>query len=310
MLQILGITAPIFILIGLGYLFTRNGVVSRDQVSGMGRFVISLAMPALVINALSQKPLYEAFDRNYLLAYGIASLAMLVVGMLIARFLRKDSVSGSALSGLGMSVSNSAFIGYPIVSMVVGEPAALALTLGMMVENMLMFPLVLIIAEFGGERSGTVWQSILASLKRLASNPIIIAIFVGMTLSLLELRLPAIPRKVIEMLAMASAPVALFVIGGNLFGLKVGGMVGDVLLVSLGKLVLHPLAVMACFWLLPVNDPALRVAGILFACCPMMSIYPIIGQRFGLQGRCAAALVGATLLSFVTISAFIGIVHF
>ena len=70
---------------------------------------------------------------------------------------------------------------------------------------------------------------------------------------------------------------------------------------------LHPLAVLLMFTWFPVQDPALRIAGVLFACAPMMSIYPIVGQRFGLAGRCAAALLGATVLSFLTISAFIGL---
>ncbi|MNP75516.1 hypothetical protein D3C76_1725840 [compost metagenome] len=76
---------------------------------------------------------------------------------------------------------------------------------------------------------------------------------------------------------------------------------------SIGKLLLHPLAVLLCFALLPPVDPVLRVAGVLFACSPMMSIYPILGQRFGLEGRCAAALVVCTVLAFVSISGFIGL---
>src|SRR3990167_7769110 len=90
MLQILGITAPIFILIGIGYLAARNGLVSPEQVTGMGRFVVTLALPALVIKALLERPLHEVFDRNYLLAYGLGSLAVFVLGFLFARLLRRD----------------------------------------------------------------------------------------------------------------------------------------------------------------------------------------------------------------------------
>ena len=48
-------------------------------------------------------------------------------------------------------------------------------------------------------------------------------------MSLLELRLPVVPARAIEMLAGASAPLALFVIGASLNGLKVGGMAGRML---------------------------------------------------------------------------------
>jgi predicted permease len=307
MLQILGITAPIFILIGIGYLSARGRLVSPEQVLGLGKFVITFALPALVIRALLEKPLEEVFDATYLLAYGIGSQLVFWGGFLFARLVRKDSLSGSALSGLGMSVSNSGFVGYPIVAMVLGSPAAVALALGMMVENLLMIPLALAIAELGRQNGGGLRAALLDTFMRLLRNPVIIAISVGLALALLGVRLPAVPAKVVEMLAMASAPVALFVIGASLDGLRAGGLVKDVAQLSIGKLVLHPLAVLLCFQLLPPVDPVLRVAGVLFACSPMMSIYPILGQRYGLEGRCAAALVVCTVLAFISISLFIGL---
>lgn len=307
MLQILAITTPIFILIGIGFMATRSGLVSREQINGMGRFVITFALPALVIKAMIERPLHEVFDRNYLLAYGLGSLAMFVLGFLFARLLRRDSLSGSAIAALGMSVSNSGFIGYPIIALVVGEKAAVGLALGMLVENLLMFPLGLILAEAGEQLGAGLKAAFLGTAKRLVINPLTISISLGLLLALLDVRLPAIPLKVVDMLAQASAPVALFVIGGSLVGLKAGGLLGDVLQLSIGKLILHPLAVLLLFSWFPVQDPALRSVGVLFACSPMMSIYPIVGQRFGLAGRCAAALLGATLLSFLTINAFIGL---
>lgn len=306
MLQILAITTPIFLLIAVGYLFTRTGLVTREQVAGMGRFVITLALPALVLKALTERPLHEVFERNYLLAYGLGSLAVFALGFLFARLLRRDSVSGSAISALGMSMSNSGFIGYPVVVMVVGPTAAVGLAMGMLVENLLMFPLGLILAEAGEQLGGGLRAALLGTARRLLSNPLIIGISLGLVLALLDIRLPLVLQKAVDMLAQASAPVALFVIGGSLVGLKAGGLIGDVLQVSLGKLILHPLAVLLCFLWLPVADLRLQMAGVLFACSPMMSIYPIVGQRFGLQGRCAAALLGATVLSFISISLFIG----
>ncbi|MDT4833990.1 2a69: auxin efflux carrier [compost metagenome] len=307
MLPILGITGPIFILIGIGYLSARGRLVSPEQVLGMGKFVITFALPALVIRALLEKPLDQVFDATYLLAYGIGSQLAFWGGFLFALLVRKDDLSGSALSGLGMSVSNSGFIGYPIVAMVLGPPAAVALALGMLVENLLMIPLALAIAELGRQNGGGLRAALLDTFLRLLRNPVIIAISIGLALALLEVRLPSVPAKVVEMLAMASAPVALFVIGASLNGLRAGGLVKDVAQLSIGKLLLHPLAVLLCFKLLPPVDPVLRVAGVLFACSPMMSIYPILGQRFGLEGRCAAALVVCTVLAFVTISGFIGV---
>lgn len=307
MLAVLTITAPIFILIALGFVSARIGLLNREQIRGMGGFVINFALPALVIKALVDRPIGEVLNLPYLLAYALGSLAVFGAGFGVSRWLRKDSLAASALTAMGMSVSNSGFIGYPIVAMLLGPPAAVALALGMLVENLLMIPLALALAEAGQQRAGASVAVLGETLKRLLKNPIIIAISLGLMLSLLEIRLPALPFKVIEMLASASAPVALFVIGGTLYGLKTRGLWLDVGLTGVGKLILHPLAVFAAFAVLPGVEPQLMVAGVLFASAPMMSIYPILGQRFGLEGRCAAALVVSTSLAFFTISTLVAL---
>ena len=304
MLAVLSITAPIFILIGLGFLSARVSLVNRDQVRGMGTFVIYFALPSLVFKALAERSLSEVLNWPYLAAYAMASLSLFVVGLLIARRWRGLNLSSSAILAMGMAVPNSGFVGYPIAVMVIGPTAALAMALGMLVENLLMVPLALAIAE-ACQQGGRGWTVVRETALRLLRNPLIIAIVLGLSMSLLQLRLPVVPARVIDMLAGASAPVALFVIGATLNGMKVGGMAADLAQTSIGKLILHPLLMFAALSLVPGVDPLLMVAGVLFASAPMMSVFPILGQRFGLEERCAAALVGCTVLAFFSVSALL-----
>jgi len=306
-LQILSITTPIFILIGLGFLSARGGLISREQVRGMGAVVINFALPALVLKAVSENPIGEVFNWQYLTAYGLGSLTVFCLGLLASRTLRRERLDSSAIAALGMANSNSGFVGYPIVAMTLGATAAIGLALNMVVENLLIIPLALALAE-AGRQEGSALSVARETLKRLARSPLIIAMAIGLPLALLELRLPAVPARVVEMLATASAPLALFVIGGSLYGLRLSGMQGEIGMIAFGKLILHPLAVLLIFSLLPDVDPALMAAGVLFASAPMLSIYPILGQRFGVDGRCAAALLLTTVASFVTISTLLGFV--
>jgi malonate transporter and related proteins len=143
---------------------------------------------------------------------------------------------------------------------------------------------------------------LLQSMAALARNPIIIAIFAGFLVSLLGIPLSEPLVRTINMLSMASTALALFVIGGSLVGLEVKSVFSDSVTVALGKLVLHPLAVFAMLWLFAPVEPHLRMAAIIFAAMPMMSIYPILAQKYDQQSFCAAALLVATLLSFLTVS--------
>lgn len=310
MLAVLSITAPIFILIGLGFVSVRGGLVNREQLRGMGTFVITFALPALVFNALAKRPLSDVLNLPYMGAYALGSLAIFAIGFAVAFWLRRQGVSRSAIMALGVSVSNSGFIGYPIALTVLGEQAAVALALGMLVENLLMIPLALMLAESGQQQAQSKWAVLGETLKRLLKHPIIVGISLGLVVSLLGIDLPTLLSRPIDMLASASAPVALFVIGGTLHGMKANGVWREVAQISLAKLLLHPLAVFTALMLMPGIEPHMLVAGVLFASAPMLSIYPIMGQRFGLEERCAAALVGATVLAFFTISALIGFIEF
>jgi len=309
MLNILTITGPIYLIIAAGFLAVRFGLFTKPDVRVMGRFVIDFCIPALLFQALSQRSLGEVLNANYLIAYTVASLAVLLGSVALARAGRGKPMSLAALHGLGMSASNSGFVGYPIVLQLLGPPAAVGLALCMLVENLLILPLALALADTGEPGRSNVYRALGHAGRGLVKNPMIIAIVLGFGFAMLGWHLPAPLAKTVQLVATASSPVALFVIGGSLVGLKLGGVWGDVVLVALGKLVLHPLAVLAMLSLLPPIDPTLRTAAIVYACMPMLSIYPVLAQKYQHEGFCAAALLATTVLSFFSISAVLWFMH-
>ncbi|WP_043528358.1 AEC family transporter [Litchfieldella xinjiangensis] len=302
MLEIFGITLPLFLLIGIGYLTVHARIIDKPQVRGIGVFVMHCALPALIIRALISRPLEETFNLVYVLAYGVGSLIVFLGGLAMARLYRRQPLDASALYALGMAAANSGFVGYPVAAMVLGSSAVIAMALNMLIENLLIIPLALALAEASNQRGAKLRTIIARSARQLIRNPIIIAILFGTTLAISGIELPSPLFKVIDMLASAAPPTALFVIGGTLYGLRARGMAGEVSQITFGKLVIHPLAVLAMFLLLPETDPVLTAAGVLFACAPMLSVYPIFGQRYNLGEITAATLMVTTLLSFATMS--------
>jgi malonate transporter len=313
MLQILAITTPIYLIIAAGYLSVRFGLFNKPDMRVLGRFVINFCLPALIFNALSKRPLGEVLNGPYLLAYAAGSLTVVLIGMLVGLRLRRQSMPLATMQSLGMAASNSGFVGYPIVLQLLGPTAGVALALTMVVENLLVLPLCFAMADNEGQNAAQRWHHTLAvSLRNLLKNPMVLAILAGFGFSLSGLHLPAVLAQTVQIVATASSPVALFVIGGSLVGLKLAGVRRDLAWVACGKLLLHPLAVFTMLWLLPaglVVAPELRVAAVLFAAMPMLSIYPVVAQKYGLEGFTAAALLVATVSSFFTISSLLWAMH-
>ena len=311
MFEILAITTPIFLIIGVGYIAMLLGIVNREQMQGVGNFVMYFALPALVIRALTQNPLEEVFNWQYLLAYGLGSVIIFSLALWLALFIQKKSLHTAAIFALGMSASNSAFTGYPVAAMVLGPPAVTFLALSMVVENLLIIPAALILAEMGQQSGGGLARTLHQTSKRLVKNPILMAITIGVAIAIIGIDLPGPVTKAVDMVANAAGPAALFVIGGAIYGLRVRGVAKDVSQIMVGKLILHPLAIALAFLIMPASDPLLLAGAILFAAAPMASIYPLLGQRYGMADIAAGSLMAATLSSFVTFSVVIGVMtHF
>ena len=309
-LQILGITGPIYLAIALGFLFTRQGVFAKAAMQVFGKFTINLALPALLFNALSQRSIGEILNAQYLLAYALGSMVLIVGALFWARKVQGHSLSYSSMMAMGMSCPNSGFVGYPIMLLSFGPVAGVALALNMVVENLLLIPLLLAVADSDGGQQGQWKQVLWQTLKNLAKNPMIWGIVGGFLFSLSGWAMPAPLGRTVNLFAQASAALSLFVIGGSLVGLKAEGLHGTVSQIAFGKLFVHPLAMwLVLSFVVPVSDPALRSAALLTGALPMLGIYTILSQRHGHGAISAATLLVTTVVSFFTLSALLWVLQ-
>ncbi len=309
-IEILGITGPIYLAIALGYVFTRQGVFAKSDMQVFGKFTLNLALPALLFNALSQRRLGEILNGHYLLAYALGSFVVALLGLLWARKVKGHSLSYSSMMAMGMSCPNSGFVGYPIMLLTLGPVAGVALALNMVVENLLMIPFLLAVADAQDGPSGQ-WKKVIAqTLKNLARNPMIWGIASGFAFAWFDLALSAPLARTVNLFAQASAVLSLFVIGGSLVGLKVEGLHGTVAQIAFGKLCLHPLSMfLVLSFVMPVADPALRSAALLSGALPMLGIFTILSQRHGHGAISAATLLVTTVVSFFTLSGLLWVLQ-
>jgi predicted permease len=315
MLDILAITGPIYLVVLAGYLATRMGLFARTDMQVFGKFVLNLALPALIFNALAQRRIGEILHPAYLLSYLFGSLTMLVLAYVLARRLGGLSRTRSTFLAMGVSCSNSSFIGFPILLLMVAPVAGVALGLNVIVENLVMLPLLLAMAESARDGGGGAWHQVARqSAQRLMRNPLVLAVTAGLIISLAEVKLPQPVVRTVNLFAQASGSVSLFAIGGTLFGLSLTSGWQRVIPLVLAKLIGHPLAVLLVASLLPLigvaaMEPQLHAAALLMAAMPMLSIYPILAQAYGEADRSAAALLICMVTSFFTLSAWMWIVH-
>jgi predicted permease len=307
MLDILSTTAPIYLAIAIGYLAVRFGLFGKADLRVLGRFVVNVALPAMLLDALTRGRFEDVLNAGYLAAYVTGSLICLALALSWARRLAPDDPGARPYIAMGMVFSNSGYVGFPVMLLALPSVAGVALALNVLVENILLLPLVLSLIDRQTARTKSRWAAVGSVVLGLRRNPILLSIFAALILLLLKIELPSPLSRTVALFAHASSAIALFTIGGTLCGMpfkELGVRVGAI---TAGKLLLHPL----CIWLalalcprvgLPALPPDLYLALLLTGTLPTMSIYPLLGMRHGYEKFCAAALLSTTILSFFTLS--------
>lgn len=119
----LGVTLPVYLIIAVGYGAVKAGYVRPDAMRALGRVVLRLCIPATLFVAILRVPAAQALRWDFLVAYALGSLSVFAAGLAFARLALGRSWQASVLSGLGSSSSNSGFMGFPIVALVLGDVA-------------------------------------------------------------------------------------------------------------------------------------------------------------------------------------------
>lgn len=303
-MSILGTILPLFALILLGFVSIRTGYIAAAHMRPVSEFVMKVALPALIFRAVTTLPLDETLNWRFIGAYAAGSLAVFLLGLAVARHAMGLELGRAAMAALGMSGSNSGFMGYPIALSVVGSGAGALLAQCLIVENVLIIPLTLALGAVASGGKGL--QAALHALRGLISNPIIVALLSALAVAVTGLPLPGLVTEAIAMLARVAPPIALFVLGGTIAALSTTGVRAQAGVIVAGKLLFHPLAVLTALWLVPDIPQWMRVGGVIFAAVPMISVYPLFGQRVGAEILTATALLIAVSLSFFTLTLWIG----
>ncbi len=307
MIAVLGITLPLFAAVLLGYLCVRGGLFKPTDMRLFGSFVLNVALPALLFLAVATRDARDVFNITYMAVFATGALLTIAASFIILTLL-KTSPSRRAVAVMGTSCPNSGFIGYPLMLLAFPDSAGQILALNMLVENFLIIPLCLVLFELSKERNGKGIARLIGQITlNVLRRPMVIALLLGLAVSLLRVPLPDPIMRTTSLFAASASALALFTIGGALVGLPFKGHRALAALTAAGKLLLHPalavLALSAAMALgLPPLSRELAAAVILSAAIPMFSIYALFAAELGHEGMASIAQVLATGASFLTLS--------
>lgn len=304
-LAALAATLPFFAVIGCGAVAVWRGLMEERAVKGVHAFVFYFALPCLIFRAFATRDLGEILRIDYLLAYGIPTLLVYLAAVAAGLTIFRLKLGEAALHGQAGAVSNAGFLGIPLIVGVMGEAAAPPVVIAILWDLVVTITLSILLLEVAEARASgagrKIGATVLQALKGAMLNPFVLSIAAGIAWSAGGLGLPGPIAVLIDLLADAAPPAALFALGASLWGKPISSGVKEVASMSVFKLIVHPAAVaFVCFTLYPV-DPFWAAAGVLTAALPVAANVFIIGGRYGRYvARASTAILISTIIAVVS----------
>ena len=287
-----GSVLTLFLLMSVGFLFGRMGLLSGDTLSQVSRILLYVVTPCIMLTSFEVERTAE--NQAQLLAALAAMAGLYVAYMLLSQVLFPRA--GEAHQGImrfAAVYGNAGFMGLPLIQSVMGDEAMMVAVVGLGIFNAVSWTQGR--ALIGGRKE--------LSLKKLALNPGIIGFVGGLLLYFTGWRFPGSLDSAVAYLGSLNTPLAMVVIGGPMAQADLVKVFSTrkLYLVSAVKLLAVPM--LTALALLPFRpDPVIYVAAVILAGCPTAGATSLFAQSMGKDAALAAQQVTlSTLLCVVTL---------
>ena len=296
--HLVGLTAPLFFLVLLGYVLSRAGW-PRTASDALTRFVFSVAVPTLLFRLMSDFSRLPRVDARLLVAFFGGCLLVYGAGRLVgASLFRMDGVAQSVFA-MGGIFSNNVLLGIPLAKVTLGEGALPAVSLVLVFNSLVLWTLVTVSVEWARHRDLSL-SGIGRTTRGVVTNPVVASILTGTAFGFLDVPLPAMIDQTLLMISQAAVPLSLIALGMGLAEFGVSSGWRESAAIATLKLVLQPLAVYALARLLAL-PPIETAAVVMLGALPVGANVYLMSRQFGvLAGAIASSIVLTTALAALT----------
>jgi malonate transporter and related proteins len=269
MLSTLTTVLPIFALIFAGWLVRRLGVLGPHATTELNRFVVYLALPALLFDVIAHAQWSDVWQPGFIAAFAIG-VALVFALTIAVRLRRPRHLADAAIDGLNAGYGNTGFVGFPLALVALGREALAPTLIATIITVCILFAVAIVLIETGlqtEKRRRHLFIKVGGSLLR---NPLLVAPVLGAIFPLAGLAVPVPAESFLKLLGGAASPCALVALGLFLAAKRetTEQDIGSAALLVSFKLVLQP----AVTWIMATAvfglSPLLTHVAVLLAALP------------------------------------------
>lgn len=303
MLAVVTIALPVFGLILAGVIVARLGGMGTASSEALNLFVVYLALPAVLFQAMAHIDPIDLVHPGLLAAFGAAIVVPFVISLAWSRWAGSRLGDGT-IHALGATFSNVGYMGIPLCRIAFGDASLVPGVITMVITACPQFAAAVVLLEMDRPRGPGGWRVIASRVGRaLLRNPLLIAPVAGLAVALSDWPLPVAADRFLTLLGGAATPCALVATG--LMLVQTAGQFRFALvarLVALKLLVKPAIAWVIAFHLVAM-PPAWAETAVIMAALPTGAGAFILARLYDREASVTSGtILVSTVLSFVTLS--------
>lgn len=281
-----------FLLVAIGFFIRKRGIVNTEGRMNMIDLCLNLTLPFNVLYSFMREwdwNLFKACGIILLLSVGFNAISVFFSTIL---YKKKEEQQQKPLK-YGTIISNSGFLGNPMVEGIYGSDGLLYAALFMLPVRIVMWTVG--IAVFLKGKNDKLWKNVL-------THPCIAAIYVGVIIMVCGIQFPAFVEKTITGISNCNTPLSMMLVGMMLAEVKPKGLIDKTMVFYTAvRLLIIPAVVFGITALLPI-DSMLRGITVIMAGMPAPITTALLSAKYGGDEKYATGMIFlSTIGSLITL---------
>jgi malonate transporter and related proteins len=306
MAQVLSLALPFFGLIFLGFFCGKIRKLPEDGLAWMNFFVVYVSLPALFYKLIATTPFEQLSNWPFILSTTLCTYIAFALSFAVGIWLTGGDIKSAAIQGALGGYSNVGYMGPGITLAAVGPAAAVPTALVFVFDCILFFTIVPFMMGMGGTEKMKIWDTTKYVVIKVVTHPFNIATAIAVISAYFKYQPPMAIGQLIDFLARAAAPCALFALGVTVALRPYEGVPKELPVHLFIKLIFHPLLVWVVLSIVGDFDRAWVFTAMLMASLPPAGNVFVMARQYDVYVQRASngVLVG-TIVSVLTVTVFL-----
>ena len=303
--------ATLFILLALGFIARKTGIVDDSFDTTLSKVVMTLTCPAMILNSVLSSTESPSTD-TILLILGISCVTyvvILVAAWLLPLVYRVPKRSRGP-HRFTIAFGNTGFIGFAVLGAIMGGQSVLYASIYNIPYNLIMFTIgTAMMATSGDVKMSRTDQ--FKTVGRSLVSPVMLSCVVALFLALFHVTdTEGIAGKTCQMLGQMTPPASMLVIGSTMAKFNLKTMLGNAsaYVTTFVRLLIVPALVFLVGGFF-TTDPFLLAALVLVSAMPVASMGTIMCLTYGgdltTMSQCTFLSTALSLITIPLVAAFV-----